>query len=327
MKIFSIVIVVTLLTACWGYRYPSLEDQWVAMEKRTREWGCFYDEGPDHRYTVRNRISFRAPLMHYDGDQVRYDRYNAGTWQLCPTKDKSGITINKRRDEAPNTRRQVVKVRHMDAEESTTVTLDPWAPECASDKTIGETVKARKRIPVRSLEDKFRVYRENVETENTCRRKILAGTLEDHWQAELELQTIEEMSKGRYVHDDGVAVHFNRFYKTREKQVYHLRKSFKDTIRTKRQRLSGLPDDTVVLKEVGGKACFQYDRYKRLNKPLGEYATATSGGVNHRRTYHCYLGGEFIVIRASMDIALGYAVDFDAFLRPVLDSVQWLDGE
>lgn len=178
---------------------------------------------------------------------------------------------------------------------------------------------------MRSLDDIFEVYKNNAETENACRREILKGTIEDHWQEKFGHQTIEEMGVEMFVSDDGVAVPYNRYYKTDKQRETAQRESFFHHFGVKRARFAGLPSVSVIKTQISGKTCIQYDNYDRL--PSLGIRTAqtkpTAGGIEHDRAYHCYWGGEVVKIGAYVVMAPGYHVDVDAFMKPVLDSIRW----
>jgi|LGOV01.1.fsa_nt_gb hypothetical protein len=328
MKSFSVLalLVTTLLTACF-YIPETPEEQRAAMERVSKEWGCYYDEGPGHDYRLMDVVSFRPPLMHFDGRDVVYNSYKARTWELCPSKDGKGVSINQMNNEAPFTGRQVVKLIYRDIP---TYTLKPWAEDCGRGPvqdhqgTIGEFAKARKTIPINSTEDILWVFQKNMEIDRACRQEILSGTLEDHWQEKLKHRTIEEMTDNMEVRDEKLDKLVPVKRMDPERKAFYAKRSFFYHFGRKRARYIGLPEDTIRQIEIDGQTCIQLDGYQRLEKPLGQYATTTGGGLGHGRAYHCYIDGAVIKFGAYMEITPGYQVDFDALMQPVLDSIKWL---
>ncbi len=328
MKSFLVLslLATTLLTACI-YVPETPEEQRAAMERVSKEWGCYYDEGPGYDYRLMNVVSFRPPLMHFDGKTVVYNSFKAGTWEMCPSKDGKGVSVNQVNNEAPFTGRKGMRLFYRG---NPTYTLKPWADDCGRGAvedyqgTTGEFAKASKTIPVKSTEDMLWVFQKEMEIDRACRQEILSGTLEDHWKKKLKLRTIEEMTETLQVRDGkrGKLVPVKRMEP--ERKAFYAKEHFFYHFGRKRARYIGLPEDTIRQIEIDGQTCIQLDSYQRLEKPLGQYATRTGGGLGHARAYHCYLDGAVIKISASMEIAPGYQVDFDALMQPVLDSIKWL---
>lgn len=158
--------------------------------------------------------------------------------------------------------------------------------------------------------------------ENKRRAQILAVTMEEHWQVEKKRMSIRDMVARMQVRKDGKLVRvIPHFDKSEWESI--AKDSFMYHLSRERVRLKGLPDNTYRTASIKGVDCLQLDFYRRLGAPLGEFDQATGGGIEHYRSYNCYIRPDFtILVAIGMDMAPGIELEYDKILRPLLESIE-----
>jgi hypothetical protein len=162
-----------------------------------------------------------------------------------------------------------------------------------------------------------------VDKENSRRRKLLSGTVEDHWQEALREETINEMTRNHYVRDDKLNKLVDVSKMSDELRAFHAKNSFYYHFGRKREAVRGLPDNTAVMADINGVSCVQEDRYEWRLKPVS-YRNTTDGGLRHRRLYLCPVSEDlYIKIAVLTRVAPSIRIDSDALVKPLLASFQW----
>ena len=176
--------------------------------------------------------------------------------------------------------------------------------------------------PISSKEEVFANGKEEVSDENKRRTDILAGTMEDHWQAEKLKMSIRDMVKRMKVRKGDKLVRVIPNFDESEWEAI-AKRSFMYHFSRKRGRVKDLPDNTYKELTIKGWNCRQIDKYERLRTPVGEYAQRTGGGVEHNRNYGCYIRPDFSIwVNIGMDLAPGIDLEYDKILSPLLESIE-----
>ena len=175
--------------------------------------------------------------------------------------------------------------------------------------------------PIPSKEEAFADGKNRVDGENERRAEILAGTMEDHWQAEKLKMSIRDMVNRMEVRKGDKLVRVIPNFDESEWEAI-AKRSFMYHFSRNRGRVKGLPENTYKELTIKGWSCYQIDKYERLGTPVGEHAQRTGGGTEHIRDYRCYIRADFAIwVRIGMDVAPGINLDYDTILRPLLDSI------
>ena len=290
-----------------GNDYLGTQDQWLAAEQhQQRVW--LGDTG----------VSFLPPAMLMPRETRFYDPRSYQIWR--PVEDleliqntsgwKQSTSVGF--DQISYSFRQYLYGRH--------------AAVTVANRADSRRSKRGRWDGSEPVADVFARAKARVDRENSRRRKLLSGTIEDHWRQSLQTKTIRQQVNeinqwDIWDEDKQKKISIHRL--NVEKQTHYLREKFEYHFGRKREAVRGLPDNTAVMVDISGVSCVQEDKYEWLLKPV-VYKSTTDGGLEHERSYMCPLADHlYIEIRVYLRMAPGIRIDSDALVKPLLANFQW----